>query len=56
MIEEAHQRVRGILAAHRKVLDDLAHLLSQKEVVQGEELRNMLGKTPGKISPAPQVS
>ena len=56
IIEEAHQRVRGILAAHRKVLDDLAHLLSQKEMVQGEELRSMLGKTPGKISPALQVS
>ena len=56
IVEEAHQRVQGILAAHRKVLDDLAHLLSQKEIVQGEELRSMLGKTPGKISPALQVS
>jgi hypothetical protein len=37
-------------------LNDLAHLLSQKEVVQGEELRKMLGKTPAKTSPAPQVS
>ncbi len=46
VIEEAHQRVRGILSAHRDVLDDLAHLVSQKEVVQGEELRKMLGKTP----------
>jgi cell division protease FtsH len=45
VIEQAHQRVRGILTAHRKVLDDLAHLVSQKEVVQGEELRKMLGKT-----------
>jgi cell division protease FtsH len=46
VIEQAHQRVRGILTAHRNVLDDLAHLVSQKEVVQGEELRKMLGKTP----------
>jgi cell division protease FtsH len=45
VIEQAHQRVRGILTAHRNVLDDLAHLVSQKEVVQGEELRKMLGKT-----------
>ena len=45
VIEEAHQRVRGILSAHRNVLDDLAHLVSQKEIVQGEELRKMLGKT-----------
>jgi cell division protease FtsH len=56
VIEEAHQRVRAILSAHRNVLNDLAHLLSQKEVVQGEELRKMLGKTPAKTSPAPQVS
>jgi cell division protease FtsH len=45
-VEEAHQRVRGILTDHRNVLDDLARLVSQKEVVQGEELRKMLGKTP----------
>jgi len=50
VIEEAHQRVRQILAGRRKVLDDLAHLLLEKEVVQGEELRNMLSK-PG---PQPQ--
>jgi cell division protease FtsH len=41
-IEEAHQRVRKILSEHRTVLDDLAHLLSQKESIQGEELRKML--------------
>ena len=46
VIEQAHQRVRGILTAHRNVLGDLARLVSQKEVVQGEELRKMLGKTP----------
>ncbi|MFO7459715.1 MAG: ATP-dependent zinc metalloprotease FtsH [Desulfatiglandales bacterium] len=45
VVDEAHQRVRGILSAHRSVLDDLAHLVSQKEIVQGEELRKMLGKT-----------
>jgi cell division protease FtsH len=44
-IEEAHQRVRKILSERRTVLDDLAHLLSEKESVQGEELRKMLGKT-----------
>ena len=45
-VEETHQRVRGILAAHRKVLDELAELVSLKEIVQGGELRKMLGKTP----------
>jgi cell division protease FtsH len=33
--EEAYQRVQGILSAHRNVLDELAHLLSQEEIVQG---------------------
>ena len=47
-IEEAHQRVRKILSERRTVLDDLAHLLSEKESVQGEELRKMLSVvTPG---------
>ena len=41
-VEEAHQRVRKILSDRRLVLDELAHLLSQKESVQGEELRKML--------------
>jgi len=55
IIEEAHQRVRGILSAHRNVLDDLAHLLSQKEIVQGEELRKMLAKSkPGTAASLPE--
>jgi cell division protease FtsH len=59
VLEEAHERVRGILSERRKILDDLARLLLEKEVVQGEELRAMLSKsapglalpTPGKPSP-----
>jgi cell division protease FtsH len=47
LVEEAHQRVRGILSAHRGVLDALAQLVKEKEVVQGEELRKMLGHNPG---------
>ncbi len=45
-IEEAHQRVRNILSGRRTILDDLAHLLSQKESVQGDELRKMLSAAP----------
>lgn len=54
-VDEAHQRVRRILSERRTVLDDLAHLLSRKESVQGEELRQMLSEaTPkmGSSSPA----
>ncbi len=45
VMELAHQRVRDILSGRRKVLDDLAHLLSEKEIVQGEELRDMLAES-----------
>jgi cell division protease FtsH len=45
VIGEAHERVRGILSQRREVLDDLAHLLLEKEVVQGDELRGMLSKS-----------
>jgi cell division protease FtsH len=51
VMEEAHQRVREILKAHRTVLDILAALVSQREIVQGDELRMLLGKSP-KEAPA----
>jgi cell division protease FtsH len=52
VIGEAHERVRGILSQQRKVLDDLARLLLEKEVVQGEELREMLSKSKPAIAPS----
>ena len=53
IMEEAHQRVKGILSSRREVLDQLAQLLSQKEIIPGEELRKLLGKTPPGIVPDP---
>ncbi|MCX5908360.1 MAG: cell division protein FtsH, partial [Deltaproteobacteria bacterium] len=56
IIGEAHERVRGVLSERRKVLDDLAHLLLEKEVVQGDELREMLSKSkPGIAASLPGV-
>ena len=53
-VDEAHQRVRGILSARRSVLDDLARLLSQNESVQGDELRRMMSAaSPGTESALP---
>jgi len=53
-VDEAHQRVRKILSERRTVLDDLAHLLSQNESVQGDELRQMLSAaTPGTVTASP---
>ncbi len=48
VVEQTHQRVREILSSRRNTLDEVAHLLSRKEVVQGEELRELMGKTPEK--------
>ena len=55
MINEAHERVQKILGERRKVLDDLAHLLSQKEIVQGEELRKMLSESAAEIAAASAI-
>jgi cell division protease FtsH len=53
-VEEAHQRVRKILSERRTVLDDLAHILSEKESVQGKELRQMLSAaSPGMATSSP---
>ena len=42
LISEAHERVHKILSEKRGVLDELAALLSVKETVQGDELRQMM--------------
>ena len=58
VIGEAHGRVQKILAERRKVLDDLARLLTTQEIVQGDELRRMLAEsTQGEaiLSPEQQV-
>jgi cell division protease FtsH len=42
VMERAHKRVQNILSDRRQALDALARLLSEKEIVQGQELREML--------------
>lgn len=54
-IDEAHQRVRGILSERRAVLDDLARLLAEKESVPGDELRAMLATATAGAETAPPV-
>jgi cell division protease FtsH len=44
VVEETHQRVRKILGGKREVLNQLAKLLLEKEIVQGDEMRALLGK------------
>jgi len=48
LMEQTHQRVRDILSHRRQVLDNLAQLLSEKEIVQGAELRQMLSDSTNK--------
>jgi cell division protease FtsH len=45
LIEQAHERVQGILSERRKVLDALADRLGKEEIVQGEDLRKMLAES-----------
>jgi len=50
VMETAHHRVREILAEKKQVLDRLAHLLSEQEIVPGDELRKMLSE-PAALNP-----
>ncbi len=45
-IEEAEVHARTILEQHREVLDVLAARLLEKEVIEGDELRELLGAPP----------
>ena len=51
VIDEAHQRCRTVLAAHRDKLEILAARLIEVETVEGEELLRILG--PAENRPAP---
>ncbi|HEX9872010.1 MAG TPA: ATP-dependent zinc metalloprotease FtsH [Candidatus Tectomicrobia bacterium] len=45
LIAEAHERAHKILEAQRPLLDTLAHLLLEKETIEGDELRAMMQAT-----------
>ena len=53
ILEAAHERVRQMLDAKRPVLAQIYRLLMDKEVVEGEELRQILGKTAEPVEPKP---
>ncbi len=44
IVDAAHQRARDLLAAHRQTLDQVARRLLEKEVIEGEELRGIIGQ------------
>jgi cell division protease FtsH len=42
ILSDAHEKVRGILSAHRTALEELAKLLLEKEVVERPALQAIL--------------
>ena len=48
IIEDAHQTALGVLRDRRAVLDELSARLLDREVIEGDELRELLGPTPPK--------
>ena len=48
ILTEAHEQARRILREQRRVLDELSERLLVKEVVEGDELRSLIGPIPPK--------
>jgi cell division protease FtsH len=44
IVNEAHQRARKILTKKKKVLDKVAQILLEKEVIQGDELKRLVSE------------
>ncbi|HEX5475335.1 MAG TPA: ATP-dependent zinc metalloprotease FtsH [Vicinamibacterales bacterium] len=56
ILSEAHDEARRVLREHKEVLDELSRRLLDKEVIEGDELRELLGPIPPKAPdtvPAP---
>ena len=45
IVEEAHALARRVLSERREMLEALAHRLLDKEVIEGDELRELMGVT-----------
>jgi cell division protease FtsH len=48
IITEAHDEARRVLQDRKPVLDELSRRLLDKEVIEGDELRQLLGPVPPK--------
>jgi cell division protease FtsH len=44
IVDEAHTRARKILTAKKKILDKVAQILLEREVIQGEELKQLVSE------------
>jgi cell division protease FtsH len=48
ILTEAHDEARGVLRVRKHILDELSARLLEKEVIEGDELRALLGPLPPK--------
>ncbi|MBI2104789.1 MAG: ATP-dependent metallopeptidase FtsH/Yme1/Tma family protein [Candidatus Omnitrophica bacterium] len=53
LIDTAHERARQTLTAHRAQLDLLAQTLLEKEVLDGEEVKRLVGPVAASAAPEP---
>jgi cell division protease FtsH len=44
IVDEAHQRAREILAEKKPILDKVAHILLEREVIAGDELKQLVSE------------
>jgi cell division protease FtsH len=61
ILTEAHDKARQILTDHRDKLESVTHRLLEVEVMEGDELRQLLGapaptESPAETIPLPQIA
>jgi cell division protease FtsH len=55
VIDEAHERCRSVISAHREQMDALVERLIEVETVEGDELLKILGPAEGRPLPSDEV-
>jgi cell division protease FtsH len=48
ILTEAHENARQILRDHRQILDTLSERLLEKEVIEADELKAIMGRVPSR--------
>ena len=48
ILTAAHETARGVLRDRRSILDELSARLLEREVIEGDELRALIGPVPSK--------
>ncbi|MFM7324370.1 MAG: hypothetical protein ACKO4L_05490, partial [Nodosilinea sp.] len=50
LVDEAYRRAKQVLTGNRSILDQLAHMLVDKETVDAEELQQLLATSDVKMA------